>query len=66
MRELGSPYHLAVGLLDRAEHLASNGDPEAAEPLAAEADAIAQRLGAKPLIDRARVVTVRPGQDLGS
>ncbi len=51
-REL-SPYHLAAGLLDHAEHLTATGDQEAAERLAVEANAIAQRLGAQPLIARA-------------
>ena len=51
-RELRSPYHLAVGLLDHAEHIA-NGDLRTAQLVAAEADAIARRLGAQPLIDRA-------------
>ncbi|MBA2531364.1 MAG: AAA family ATPase, partial [Nocardioidaceae bacterium] len=54
-RELKSPYHLAVGLLDQAEHVA-NADLPAAHELAAEADAIARRLGAKPLRQRAEAV----------
>lgn len=63
-RRLGSPYHLAVGLLDQAEYLASGTDENHAQPLAAEADDIAQRLGAKPLLDRAAKIlgsTSRPG-----
>ncbi|MEJ7708083.1 MAG: adenylate/guanylate cyclase domain-containing protein [Nocardioidaceae bacterium] len=55
-RDLGSPYHLAVGLLDHAEHLAETTGVQAAEPLALEAQAIAERLGANPLIVRARDV----------
>ncbi len=56
-RELGSPYHLAVGLLDHAEHLAATGDAAAAEPLAVKARSIAEGLGAKPLLTRARRLT---------
>ncbi len=51
-RNLGSPYHLAVGLLDHAEHLTAIGDAQSAEPLVAEAQTIAQGLGAKPLLER--------------
>ncbi|MBA2531545.1 MAG: hypothetical protein H0V23_05490 [Nocardioidaceae bacterium] len=58
-RELGSPYHLAVGLLDHAEHLAATGNTGTAQQFAAEADAIAQRLGAKPLT--ARALALLPG-----
>ena len=56
-RELGSPYHLAVGLLDHAGHLAATGDTNTAQQLAGEADAVAQRLGAQPLIGRAHRLT---------
>ena len=52
-RELGSPYHLAVGLLDHADYLAAAGDARPARQLAAEADRIASGLGAMPLSDRA-------------
>jgi tetratricopeptide (TPR) repeat protein len=54
LRDLGSPYHLAKGLLDHAEYLAALGDDHAAEQVAAEAGSIAERLRAKPLIQRAR------------
>ena len=53
-REMGSPYHLAVCLLEHAEHLAASGDVTAAEPLMAEATTIARRLGAEPLLARAQ------------
>jgi tetratricopeptide (TPR) repeat protein len=55
-RDFGSPYHLAVALLDQADHLADGGDPGRAQELAAEANSIAERLGAQPLTDRAREV----------
>jgi tetratricopeptide (TPR) repeat protein len=54
LRDLGSPYHLAKGLLDYAQYLASTGDTHAAAQLAAEASTIAERLRAKPLIQQAR------------
>ncbi len=52
-RQLGSPFHLAVGLLDHAEYHAAVGEADTAQRLAAEADSIAQRLGAGPVIERA-------------
>jgi hypothetical protein len=55
LRALGSPYHLAVGLLDFADHLAGAGEPEQARLLATEATTIAERLGAQPLLRRANV-----------
>jgi hypothetical protein len=56
-RELKSPYHLAVGLLDRAQHAVST-DPDASQQFAAEADAIASRLGAGPLRRRAQAMSI--------
>jgi hypothetical protein len=56
-RELKSPYHLAVGLLDQAQHAVST-DPGASQQLAAEADAIARRLGADPLRKRAQALLI--------
>jgi tetratricopeptide (TPR) repeat protein len=53
-RQLGSPYHLAVGLLDQAEYLTATDDPQTAQQLAAEAEGIAERLGAQPLLKRVR------------
>jgi class 3 adenylate cyclase/predicted ATPase len=55
-REVGSPYHLAVGLLDSAEHRAAVDGVEAAALEITEAQAIAVRLGAGPLIERASVL----------
>jgi tetratricopeptide (TPR) repeat protein len=52
LRDLGSPYHLAVGLTDLAAHSAAGGDGERARRAAAEARSIAERLGAKPLLAR--------------
>jgi class 3 adenylate cyclase/tetratricopeptide (TPR) repeat protein len=53
LRQHSTPYHLAHGLLDRAEHLLRVGDAEAAEVATAEARDIAARLGCRPLLDRA-------------
>ncbi|MDX6366261.1 MAG: hypothetical protein QOK30_1337 [Nocardioidaceae bacterium] len=60
-REVGSPYHLAVGLLDSAEHRAAGEGVEAAAMEITEAQAIAVRLGAGPLIERASVLPVSFG-----
>jgi hypothetical protein len=53
LRRMGTPYHLAQGLLDHAEHLVASGDPTAAELAVAEAREIAQRLGCRPVLERA-------------
>ncbi len=58
-REMGSPYHLAVGLLDQAAYLESDGDRPAATSLANEAIDIAIRLRAEPLVRRGSQL-VRP------
>jgi len=60
LRELSTPYHLAHGLLDHAQHLALR-DPEAAETALGEARDIAERLRCQPLLDRAAdLVPARP------
>jgi hypothetical protein len=53
LRAFVSPYHLAHALLDRAEYLAGHGQALEAEVLRDEARAIGQRLGARPLVERA-------------
>jgi class 3 adenylate cyclase/predicted ATPase len=53
LREQGTPYHLAHGLLDHARYLVSRGDGEAAAQAVDEARAIGRRLGCRPLLDRA-------------
>jgi class 3 adenylate cyclase len=55
LRQHSTPYHLAHGLLDYATHLTACGDDQAAA-LAAEAAGIAQRLGCRPLMDRAETI----------
>jgi class 3 adenylate cyclase/tetratricopeptide (TPR) repeat protein len=64
LRELGSPYHLAHGLLDHAGYLASTADGaagqadrEAARAATAEALVIAGTLRCQPLLDRAAGLT---------
>jgi tetratricopeptide (TPR) repeat protein len=52
-RQLGSPYHLAGGLLDEVEYLAARGNVRAGRQLVDEAADIAHHLGAKPLMRRA-------------
>jgi tetratricopeptide (TPR) repeat protein len=52
LRDLGSPYHLAVGLLDQAEFLMAEHHTAADGPMVGEARTIAARLGARPLLDR--------------
>jgi class 3 adenylate cyclase/tetratricopeptide (TPR) repeat protein len=53
LRELSTPYHLAHGLLDHAQHLISLPDPDAAALALDEARTIAGRLRCQPLLDRA-------------
>ena len=51
-----TPYHLAHGLLDHAEHLLRLGDDEAARAASGEAHSIATRLRCQPLLDRAETI----------
>jgi len=53
LRELSTPYHLAHGLLDYAQHRTREGDAEAAAAAVEEARGIARRLRCQPLLDRA-------------
>ena len=57
LRELSTPYHLAHGLLDQAEHLTRLGDADAAALAIGEACDIARNLRCQPLLDRAAVLT---------
>ena len=65
-RDLGSPYHLAVGLLDSADHLLAVGNSTIAQQLAAEADTVADRLPAPCLTERARGFMTSPAAALAS
>jgi tetratricopeptide (TPR) repeat protein len=53
LREQGTPYHLAHGLLDHAQYLMRRGDGQAAAQAIDEARAIGRRLRCQPLLDRA-------------
>ncbi len=57
LRELSTPYHLAHGLLDQAQHLMRQGDTEAAAGAVEEARSTATRLRCQPLLDRAAAIT---------
>jgi hypothetical protein len=56
LRQHSTPYHLAHGLLDHAQHLSHLGDDEAAEAATSEACDIARRLRCQPLLDRAETI----------
>jgi tetratricopeptide (TPR) repeat protein len=60
LREHGTPYHLAHGLLDHAQHLSRRGAADAAGAVAEEAREIAHRLRCQPLLDRAEVISTEP------
>jgi class 3 adenylate cyclase/tetratricopeptide (TPR) repeat protein len=57
LRELSTPYHLAHGLLDHAQHLARLHDVNAATAAIGEACDIARNLHCQPLLDRAATIT---------
>jgi class 3 adenylate cyclase/tetratricopeptide (TPR) repeat protein len=56
LRLHSTPYHLAHGLLDHAEHLLRLGDDEAVTGATGEARGIAARLRCQPLLDRAETI----------
>jgi class 3 adenylate cyclase/tetratricopeptide (TPR) repeat protein len=61
LRELGTPYHLAHGLLDYAEYLTARGDTDTAGQAIDEARGIAEELRCQPLLDRiAGIIPARP------
>jgi predicted ATPase len=62
LRELSTPYHLAHGLLDQAQHLSRAGDAAAAAAAIDEARGIARQLGCQPLLDRADAMTPTTAQ----
>jgi hypothetical protein len=61
LREGSTPYHLAHGLLDQAQHLSRRGDADAAAAAADEARGIATLLRCRPLLDRAGATSIEPG-----
>ena len=56
-RELGTPFWVAVVLLEHAELLARDGQEDDAEPLLAEARETFERLRATPWLERAAAVS---------
>jgi class 3 adenylate cyclase len=56
LRERGTPYHLAHGLLDYAEYLTTDDNTDAVAPAVAEARDIGRRLRCQPLLDRADAI----------
>jgi hypothetical protein len=60
LRQHSTPYHLAHGLLDHAQHLLRTGDAEAAVAAITQARQIAERLRCQPLLDRA--ATIQPAR----
>jgi class 3 adenylate cyclase/tetratricopeptide (TPR) repeat protein len=66
LRSMSTPYHLAHGLIDHAEHLSSRGDATGAGLAVAEARDIAARLGCMPLLDRAARTTADSELSAGS
>ncbi|MGH3203629.1 MAG: ATP-binding protein [Streptosporangiaceae bacterium] len=56
LRQQSTPYHLAHGLLDYAEHLLGQGDAEGAAAAIEEARGIGASLHCEPLLDRAHAV----------
>jgi class 3 adenylate cyclase/tetratricopeptide (TPR) repeat protein len=61
-RRAGSPWHLGQALVDHAGHLAALGRPSDAEAALDEAQAIAERLGARPLARRAAALRADQAQ----
>ena len=60
-RAIGMPFDLAVALVEHAEWLVGQGRQAEAEPLAAEAREVFERLGAKPWLDRVERAGVTSG-----
>jgi class 3 adenylate cyclase/predicted ATPase len=56
LRERGTPYQLAHGLLDQAQYLQRRGDGQAAAQAIDEARVIGRRLRCQPLLDRADAI----------
>jgi hypothetical protein len=59
-RELGTPFWLAMTLLEHAEWLAREGRTDDASPVLAEAREIFERLGARPWLERADRLAAAP------
>ncbi|HKV69173.1 MAG TPA: AAA family ATPase, partial [Gaiellales bacterium] len=66
MRELATPFPMAVTMLNHAEVLLAAGDPAAAEPLVAEARSVFEELRAAPWIERAERSAAGAGDRVAS
>ena len=61
LRQQSTPYHLAHGLLDHAEHLLGQGDAEGAAAAIEEARGIGTGLHCEPLLTRADAIEPEEG-----
>jgi len=66
MRELATPFPMAVTMLEHAEVLLAAGDVGAAEPLVAEARSVFEGLRAAPWVERADRAAARAGDRVAS
>ena len=66
MRELATPFPMAVTMLEHAEVLLAAGDVGAAEPLVAEARSVFEGLRAAPWVERADRAASRAGDRVAS
>jgi hypothetical protein len=66
LRELATPFPMAVALLEHAELLAEAGRGVDGEPILAEARAVFARLGAVPWLDRSDRVAALRGDQIAS
>ncbi len=66
MRELATPFPMAVTTLEHAEMLVASGDAAAAEPMLAEARAVFERLQAASWLERADRVAASAGDRIAS
>jgi hypothetical protein len=64
LHQHSTPYHLAHGLLDRAQYLMRLGDTDTAEAAISEARDIARQLHCQPLLDQAEAITAAKPQAL--
>ncbi|MDT4943248.1 MAG: hypothetical protein QOJ34_3337 [Pseudonocardiales bacterium] len=61
LRNHGTPYHYALGLLDYVEYLSSTGRSDGTGSLIDEARQIGERLGAEPVVRRATAIASAMG-----
>ncbi len=66
MRELATPFPMAVTMLEHAEALIAAGDPAEGEPLLTEARSAFEELRAAPWVERVRHVAAGAGHRVAS